>query len=83
MKIIKHGRSYCMDSLEFTAKGIPFLITGTRTDKNEVDIKNLLNGKTATIEHQRLCVMIIEAQRTEKPKINKSILKYRQSGLNL
>lgn len=60
---------YAMDSLEFTLNGVDFLITGTNhaeDGKYYCDVKNLNTGKSKTLEHQRLCLIIIKGQKEEK-----------------
>jgi len=85
MKITKIGHTLTMNSMRFDIGSVKFLITGTRieSDRTEVDVKNLSNGKTATLEHQSLCKKILYAQSIEPIKKDKSITKYRQTGINL
>ena len=62
---------YGMDSNEFTSGGVDYLITGTRREedgKYYCDVKNLSTGNSKTIEHQRLCLIILKAQDEDKPE---------------
>jgi hypothetical protein len=57
-----------MDSENFEVNDTKFKITGTRLDGNLafVSIKNVVNGKTSEIEHQKLCKIILNEQNKRK-----------------
>jgi hypothetical protein len=85
MKIEKIGRFLTMDSLNFTVDGVDFLIDGTQIVDGVcwVDLKNLSNGKRSTVEHQKICQMILERQDRPEVKQKKTTTKSRQLGFNI
>jgi hypothetical protein len=72
MTITYHKGVSSMDSLNFTLKGVPYLITGTgkvETDCGHwwrVDIKNLETGVHGECEHEKLCKIILKDQENEQ-----------------
>ena len=85
MNIGRDGRFLTMVSLEFTANGVEYLITGTHKIGSVywVDYVNVVTRERYTSEHQKLCERIVRAQDVVKvPEQNKKLTKYRQTGIN-